>query len=138
MNGSPYRRLGLEKHCRRILLCLVAFLSVGFFPTPGNCDLRSNFTISRHERGSISVSAGPDMSADKLRSIHSNQNSQKKRSRDADLLILLWDLIRTRENEIDHLLDLAVCMLSAAPNFSEKTELDRTLQRARSLLRNVG
>jgi len=84
------------------------------------------------------VSAGPDMSADKLRSIHSNQNSQKKRSRDADLLILLWDLIRTRENEIDHLLDLAVCMLSAAPNFSEKTELDRTLQRARSLLRNVG
>jgi len=75
------------------------------------------------------------MPADKLRSVHSNQNSQKKRSRDADLLVLLWDLVRTRENEIDHLLDLAVCMLLAAPNFPEKTELDRTLQKARSLLR---
>ena len=81
---------------------------------------------------------GPKMSPDKLRGIHSNQNSQKKRSRDADLLILLWDLIRTRENEIDHLLDLALCMLLAAPHFPEKTELDRTLQKARSLLRNVG
>ena len=78
------------------------------------------------------------MSADKLRSIYSNQNPQKKRSRDADLLILLWDLIRTRENEIDHLLDMAVCMLLAAPSFPEKTELDRTIQKARSLLRNVG
>ena len=79
------------------------------------------------------------MSVDKLKNGNPlHLDLPKKRSRDADLLILLWDLIRSRENEIDHLLDLAVCMVSNAPSFPEKADLDRTLQKARSLLRNVG
>jgi hypothetical protein len=64
--------------------------------------------------------------------------SRKKGARDADILVLLWDVFRARGNEIDHLLDLALCILSSASNFPERADLERTLQRARSLLRNFG
>jgi hypothetical protein len=63
--------------------------------------------------------------------------ARKKTTSDADILLLLRDIFKTRGNEIDHLLDLSLCMLSAATHFPQKTDLEATLEKARSLLRDV-
>jgi len=68
----------------------------------------------------------------------SNRTSPKTSARDADILVLLWDLLRTRDSEIGHLVDLALCMLSSAPSFSNKADLQRSLEKVSSLLRNTG
>jgi len=56
--------------------------------------------------------------------------------RDADILLLLWSGISARRNEADHLIDLSLCVLSSAPDFPERDELERTLRKALSLLRD--
>jgi hypothetical protein len=66
-----------------------------------------------------------------------DQSPQKKRGRDADLLILLSSILKARENEIGRLLDLALSALSSASNFPERADLERALQKARSLVRTL-
>lgn len=68
---------------------------------------------------------------------HLGQSPQSKRGRDADLLLLLSNILKARENEIGRLLDLALSTLSPASDFPERSELERTLQQARSLVRNL-
>lgn len=60
-------------------------------------------------------------------------SSPRKEACDAELL-LLWEKIKARGNEIDGLLDLALRRLSSAAHFPEKTDLERVLQKARTLL----
>lgn len=57
-------------------------------------------------------------------------------TRDADVLLLLWDGIKARENEVDHLLDLSLCVLSSAPEFPERIDIERMLRKALSLIRD--
>jgi len=68
---------------------------------------------------------------------HLDQSPQIKRGRDADLLLLLSNILKTRETEIGRLLDLALSTLSSASSFPERAELERTLQTARALVRNL-
>jgi len=59
----------------------------------------------------------------------------KNGARDADILVLLWDVFKTRANEIDQLLDLSLSILSSTIDFSQKAELEDALKRALSLVR---
>jgi len=60
---------------------------------------------------------------------------EKKGARDADILVLLWDIFKTRANEIDHLLDLSLSILAVADDFPQKTEVESALKKAISLVR---
>jgi hypothetical protein len=61
--------------------------------------------------------------------------ARNKGSRDADILVLLWDVFKTRAGEIDHLLDLSLSILASANDFSQKAELEAALKKALSLVR---
>ena len=61
--------------------------------------------------------------------------ARKKATRDADILVLLWDVFKTRANEIDQLLDLSLSILATADDFPQKTELEAALKKAISLIR---
>jgi hypothetical protein len=71
------------------------------------------------------------------RSHLSSGTSQKNAPRDAEVLALFGDVFRARGNEIDLLLDLALCVIASAAPFPEKTSLESTLKLTRSLLRNL-
>ncbi|HTO60267.1 MAG TPA: hypothetical protein VMM15_03320 [Bradyrhizobium sp.] len=58
-----------------------------------------------------------------------------KGSRDADILVLVWEVFKTRASEIDHLLDLSLSILASANDFSQKAELEAALKKALSLVR---
>ena len=62
--------------------------------------------------------------------------STKMGARDFDILILVWEVLKTRTNEIDSLLDLSLSMLSATPDFPEKADLESGLKKALTLVRN--
>jgi hypothetical protein len=70
--------------------------------------------------------------------LQSNQapRSAKKGTRDSDALILVWEVLKTRTNEIDGLLDLSLSILSATPDFPEKPNLEDSLKKALTLVRN--
>ena len=61
--------------------------------------------------------------------------ARNKGSRDADILVLLWEVFKTRAGEIDHLLDLSLSILASANDFSQKAELEAALKKALSLVR---
>lgn len=61
--------------------------------------------------------------------------TRNKGSRDADILVLLWEVFKTRASEIDHLLDLSLSILASANDFSQKAELEAALKKALSLVR---
>jgi hypothetical protein len=61
--------------------------------------------------------------------------TRKKGTRDADILVLLWEVFKTRASEIDHLLDLCVSILTSANDFPQKAELEAALKKALSLVR---
>lgn len=61
--------------------------------------------------------------------------ARKKATRDADILVLLWDVFKVRANEIDHLLDLSLSILARADDFPQKTEVEDALKKAISLVR---
>jgi hypothetical protein len=65
----------------------------------------------------------------------SDMAPRKRGTRDADILLLLSEVFRTRENEIDNLLDLSLSILSSAPHFAQKAELEASLTKALSLIR---
>ena len=61
--------------------------------------------------------------------------ARNKGTRDADILVLLWEVFKTRAGEIDHLLDLSLSILASANDFSQKAELEAALKKALSLVR---
>ncbi len=61
---------------------------------------------------------------------------QNKTGGDADILLLMWESFRTRGMEIDHLLDLSLSIVSSAPHFDEKADLEASLKKALDLVRN--
>ena len=61
--------------------------------------------------------------------------TRNKGSRDADILVLLWEVFKTRASEIDHLLDLSLSILASVNDFSQKAELEAALKKALSLVR---
>jgi hypothetical protein len=61
--------------------------------------------------------------------------SRKRGTSDADILLLLSEAFRTRENKIDNLLDLSLSILSSAPHFPQKAELEASLTKALFLVR---
>jgi hypothetical protein len=61
--------------------------------------------------------------------------SRKRGTSDADILLLLSEAFRTHENEIDNLLDLSLSILSSAPHFPQKAELEASLTKALFLVR---
>jgi len=67
----------------------------------------------------------------------SGRASPKNAPRDAEVLALFGDVFKSRGNEIDLLLDLALCVLESAAPFPEKTPLESTLKLTRALLRNL-
>ena len=62
-------------------------------------------------------------------------SAKKKGARDADILVLLWDVFKTRANEIDHLLDLSLSILAGADDFPQKAEVEAALKKAIALVR---
>ena len=74
--------------------------------------------------------------SDELRSgVVPHMTPRKKGARDADILVLLWDVFKTRANEIDNLLDLSLSIVASANDFPQKTELRSALEKALSLIR---
>ena len=63
--------------------------------------------------------------------------SRKNRARDADILVLLWEAMRARGNEIDSLLDLSLSILASTSDFPQKADLEASLKKAQGLLRNL-
>ena len=62
---------------------------------------------------------------------------RKNIPRDAEILALFGDAFRARGNELDLLLDLALCVLASTLPFPEKAQLESTLEQVRSILRNM-
>lgn len=60
---------------------------------------------------------------------------EKKEARDADILVLLWEVFKNRANELDHLLDLSLSILASANEFPQKVEMEIALKRALTLVR---
>jgi len=60
----------------------------------------------------------------------------KKRTRDADILVLLWEVFKNRANEIDGLLGRALSILATADDFPQKSEVENALKKAISLVRS--
>lgn len=71
-----------------------------------------------------------------LRDDRASLMAGKKGARDADILLLLWEVFKTRANEIDSLLDLSLSILSTATHFPQKTDLESSLKKALFLIRN--
>ena len=67
----------------------------------------------------------------------SDRTSRKNIPRDAEILALFGDIFRVRGNEMDLLLDLALCVLASTTPFPEKSQLESTLKQVRSLLRTM-
>ena len=60
---------------------------------------------------------------------------RKRGSRDADILVLLWEVFKTRANEIDKLLDHSISILASSNDFPEKAEIKDALEKALVLVR---
>ena len=56
-------------------------------------------------------------------------------ARDADILVLLWEVFKTRANEIDQLLGSALSILASANDFPQKTEMENALKKTLVLVR---
>jgi hypothetical protein len=61
---------------------------------------------------------------------------RKKGARDADILLVVWEIFRTRVGEIDNLLDLSLSIVSTAPDFPQKNDLETSLKKALFSIRN--
>jgi len=59
----------------------------------------------------------------------------KKGGRDADILVLLWEVFKTRACEIDQLLELSRSILASTNDFPQKTEVENALKKALILVR---
>ena len=66
-----------------------------------------------------------------------DKDSRKNRARDADILVLLWEAMRARGNEIDSLLDLSLSILASTSDFPQKADLETSLKKAQGLLRSL-
>jgi len=74
---------------------------------------------------------------DKITQHRSRATLQSKGAGDADVLLLLWETFRARGMEVDHLLDLSLSIVSSAPQFEQKTDLEASLKKALILVRNI-
>lgn len=70
-----------------------------------------------------------------LQNNRQSAEDEKTGARDADVLVLMWDVFKTRANEIDTLLDLSLSLLATTSDFSQRDELESSLKRALVLLR---
>ena len=66
-----------------------------------------------------------------------DKDSRKNRARDADILVLLWEAMRARGNEIDSLLDLSLSILASTSDFPQKADVETSLKKAQGLLRSL-
>jgi hypothetical protein len=63
--------------------------------------------------------------------------ARKNRARDADILVLLWEAMRARGNEIDSLLDLSLSILASTSDFPQRADVEASLKKAQGLLRSL-
>jgi hypothetical protein len=86
----------------------------------------------RKEHG---ASMKPDNIERNERQLGCAATTRNKGSCDADILVLLWEVFKTRASEIDHLLDLSLSILASVNDFPQKAELEAALKKALSLVR---
>jgi hypothetical protein len=99
---------------------------------------RRIFTVLFHLSSKDGASMKKDLVKNELQSDHeSDVTSRKKGARDADMLMLLLEIFRIRVDEIDSLLDLSLSILASASNFPQKDDLETSLKKALSLVRNI-
>jgi hypothetical protein len=79
-----------------------------------------------------------DIARNELQGDHvSDVASRKKGARDADISVLLGEALRTRSNEIDSILDLSLSILASTTDFPQKADLEASVKKALSLVRNI-